>query len=81
MVIFVLFFSWFNFFLAEVVVVDDNVVVYKARGDVTLCIVADSDENELLLLSILNTFKDTLDILLKYVLTLHSTLYIYIVHI
>jgi len=50
---------------AEVIVVDDNVIVYKVRSDVTLCIVADSDENELFLLAILNTFKDTLDILLN----------------
>lgn len=45
---------------AEVVTFDGYTVVYKTRSDVTFYVVGYEDENELILLTALNTMKDTL---------------------
>lgn len=55
-------------FLAEVVSFDGYTAVYKSRSDVTFYVVGSADENELLLLTALNSFRDSLDILLTCVL-------------
>lgn len=50
---------------AEVITFDGYTVVYKTRSDVTFYVVGAEDENELILLTALNTMRDTLDILLS----------------
>jgi len=51
--------------LGEILVVDDYTVLYKSAGDCVLLVVGHREENELLLLSALNAFRDSLDTLLK----------------
>lgn len=50
---------------SEVVTFDGYTTVFKTRQDVTYYIVGAEDENELILLTALNTMRDTLDILLS----------------
>uniref|UniRef100_A0A6B2LKQ3 Zeta-coat protein n=1 Tax=Arcella intermedia TaxID=1963864 RepID=A0A6B2LKQ3_9EUKA len=50
---------------AEIVMFDGYLVVYQSCADVIFYVVGPQDENELILLSALNTFKDTIDSLLK----------------
>jgi hypothetical protein len=49
----------------EVVTFDGYTVVYKSRQDVIYYVVGSEDENELILLTTLNTLRDTLEILLS----------------
>ena len=44
---------------------DGNVIIYRNNVDVYFYIVGSADENELMLGAILNTFFDTLNIILK----------------
>lgn len=50
---------------SEVVQFDGYTVVYKTRSDVSYYVIGAEDENELILLTALNTLRDTLDILLS----------------
>eukprot|EP01101_Sappina_pedata_P009027 TRINITY_DN5134_c0_g1_i1.p1 TRINITY_DN5134_c0_g1~~TRINITY_DN5134_c0_g1_i1.p1 ORF type:complete len:184 (+),score=69.72 TRINITY_DN5134_c0_g1_i1:31-552(+) len=50
---------------SEIILFDNNVVVYRSSGDVFFYVIGSYDENELLLSSILNIFYDVLSILLR----------------
>jgi len=51
--------------LSEILVLDEFTIVFKLAGDCVVFIVGAKDENELLLLTVLNAFRDALDLLLK----------------
>jgi len=51
--------------LAEIVLLDEYAAVYKASGDLTFFVVGAKEENELLLLNVLNVFRETMDMLLR----------------
>jgi len=51
--------------LGEILVMDEFTILYKPAGDCLLFVVGSKEENELLLLTALNTFRDSLDMLLK----------------
>jgi len=51
--------------LAEIMLLDEFTVLYKPAGDCVVFIVGNKEENELLLLLVLNAFRDALDLLLK----------------
>jgi len=51
--------------LAEIVILDDYAAVYKSSGDLTFYAIGHKDENELLLLQVLNVFRESMDILLR----------------
>ena len=50
---------------SEVVTFDGYTAVYKTRSDITYYVVGSEDENELILLTVLSSLRDTLDILLS----------------
>jgi hypothetical protein len=50
---------------AEILLHDGFVVLYKMIQDVTVFVLCDQDENELIMLSILSTIEDALTMLLK----------------
>lgn len=50
---------------AEVAILDGLTVVYKSGADVTFCVVGGSDENELILVSVLDGLVDTVGALIK----------------
>jgi len=50
---------------SEVVLFGNYLVLYQASADVIFYVVGPQDENELLLLNVLNTFKDAIDLLLR----------------
>jgi len=51
--------------LAEIVMLDEFTVLFKPAGNCVVFIVGSRDENELMLLMVLNAFRDALDLLLK----------------
>jgi len=51
--------------LAEIVILDDYAAVYKSSGDLTFYTIGGKDENELLLLQVLNVFREAMDLLLR----------------
>lgn len=53
---------------SDVIMYDGRIVVYKMEGDVMLYVVGGSDENEILLFSVVLALRDSLAIILKYVL-------------
>lgn len=55
-----------NGLIAEVVVLDEFTAVYKPAGDLVFYVIGSSSENELLLLTALNVFRDTMDTLLRH---------------
>eukprot|EP01130_Rhizamoeba_saxonica_P011415 TRINITY_DN4745_c0_g2_i2.p1 TRINITY_DN4745_c0_g2~~TRINITY_DN4745_c0_g2_i2.p1 ORF type:complete len:179 (+),score=40.17 TRINITY_DN4745_c0_g2_i2:44-580(+) len=50
----------------DVVLVGDYVAVFRVSNDVSFFVIGDADENELMLLSVLNTLYLSLDTLLKH---------------
>ena len=52
----------------DVILYDNRVVVFKTEGDVMLYVVGGPDENEIMLFSVVLALRDSLAILLKYVL-------------
>ncbi|ELR12508.1 clathrin adaptor complex small chain subfamily protein [Acanthamoeba castellanii str. Neff] len=50
---------------AQIIALDNNVIVYKNSGDVAFYVVGDSDENELLLESVLSTLTEAISFLLR----------------
>lgn len=50
-----------NINLAEVVVVDEYLVAYKCGNECTVYMIANKDENDLLLISVLDSFYDALN--------------------
>jgi len=52
-----------------VILYDNRIVVFKVEGDVMLYVVGGADENEILLYSALLALRDSLSILLKYVVS------------
>lgn len=50
---------------AEVLVFDRYVIVYKSMGSLIAYVVGSSEENELMLLACLTTFRDVMDALLR----------------
>jgi hypothetical protein len=51
--------------LAEIVILDEYAAVYKSSGDLTFFTIGNKDENELLLLQVLNVFRESMDVLLR----------------
>ncbi|PVU95622.1 hypothetical protein BB559_002661 [Furculomyces boomerangus] len=49
----------------EIMLFDGNLIIFSSVSDVTFCLVGSQDENELLLMSILNGFIDSLNMLLR----------------
>jgi hypothetical protein len=45
---------------------DEYAAIYKSSGDLTFYTIGSKDENELLLLQVLNVFRESMDILLRY---------------
>ena len=52
---------------SDIILYDNRVVVFKMEGDVMLYVVGGADENEILLYSVVLALRDSLNILLKYV--------------
>ena len=52
---------------SDVILYDNRVVVFKMEEDVMLYVVGGADENEVLLFSVILALRDSLSILLKYV--------------
>lgn len=50
---------------AEIIMFDDVVVVYKALGDLMFYVAGDADENEVVLLSVLQAFYESINMLLR----------------
>ncbi len=55
---------------SDVILYDNKVVVFKMESDVMLYVVGGPEENEILLYNVVLALRDTLSILLKYVLWL-----------
>ena len=55
---------------ADIILYDNHVVVFKAESDVMLYIVGGMDENEMMLYQVVLALRDTLQILLKWVILL-----------
>jgi hypothetical protein len=53
---------------SDVILYDNKVVVFKMESDVMLYVVGSAEENEILLYNVVLALRDTLSILLKYVL-------------
>jgi hypothetical protein len=53
---------------SDVILYDNKVVVFKMESDVMLYVVGGPEENEILLYNVVLALRDTLSILLKYVL-------------
>jgi coatomer subunit zeta len=51
----------------DVILFDNQVVVFKMESDLMLYVVGPADENEILLYSVVLALRDSLNILLKYV--------------
>ena len=51
--------------LAEVVMFGGYLILHQSCADVTFYIIGPQEENELILLSALNTFRDAIDLLLR----------------
>ena len=49
----------------DVILYDNQIVVYKTEGDVMLYVVGGSDENEVMIFSVVLALRDALSILLK----------------
>lgn len=56
---------------SDVILYDNKVVVFKMEGDVMLYVVGGPDENEILLYNVILALRDSLSILLKYVMLSH----------
>jgi len=56
---------------SDIILYDNRIVVFKVEGDVMLYVVGGADENEILLYSVVLALRDSLNILLKYVLSSH----------
>lgn len=52
---------------AEIVIIDEYAAIYKSSGDLTFFVIGAKSENELLLLTILNVFRESMDVLLRFV--------------
>lgn len=59
--------------LGEVILYDNQVVLYRVSIDVYFYVVGSPEENELFLLSLLNTFHDAVASLLRSVASLYSS--------
>jgi hypothetical protein len=55
----------FVFFLAEIVMFDDHLVVYKNLGDLMFYVTGSQEENELILYTVLQAFYESVSILLR----------------
>jgi coatomer subunit zeta len=51
---------------SDIILYDNRVVVFKTESDVMLYVVGGSDENEILLYSVILALRESLNILLKY---------------
>lgn len=51
--------------LGEVVLYDNQVVLYRSNIDISFYVVGSTEENELILLSMLNAFYDAVSTLLR----------------
>jgi len=60
---------------AEIALIDGLTIVYRPSNDVTFFVVGDTEENELLLITILDTLFDTLASLLKGIVEKRSLLH------
>lgn len=54
----------------DVILYDNRIVVFKTEGDVMLYVVGGPEENELLLYNVVLALRDSLALLLQYVLSL-----------
>lgn len=59
---------------SDIILYDNRVVVFKMESDVMLYVVGGADENELFLYTVILALRDSLNILLKYVLSQASAL-------
>lgn len=50
---------------AEIVMLDNYVMVYKYLGDLMFCVTGSQDENELILFTVLQAFYESVSILLR----------------
>ena len=50
---------------SDVILYDNRVVVFKNEGDITLFVVGDADENEILLYNVVLAARDSLAILFR----------------
>ena len=55
----------------DVILYDNRVIVYKVESDIMLYVVGGADENEVLLYQALLALRDSLNILLKCVFSVH----------
>jgi len=55
---------------SDIILYDNRVVVFKMESDVMLYVVGGADENEVMLYSVVLALRDSLNILLKYVVCL-----------
>ena len=56
-----------SFLLGEVILYDNQIVLYRSNIDIFFYVVGSMEENELILLSMLNAFYDAVSTLLRYV--------------
>lgn len=56
---------------SDIILYDNRVVVFKTEGDVMLYVVGGAEENEVLLYNVVIALRDSLNILLRYVLKLY----------
>jgi hypothetical protein len=59
---------------AEIVMLDNYIMVYKYLGDLMFYVTGSQDENELILYTVLQAFYESVSILLRYELQLVGTM-------